>query len=274
MAQPATATAPSLALDTPQLAETYDRVSDKQYEHGKLLIASLAIAPGQRVLDVGSGTGRLGEYVAREIVGPTGQVHAIDPLPLRIELARKRASPNHLPAVGRSDDLSAFADQSFDIVFLNSVYHWLPEKLPTLREAFRVLKPGGRIGISVASRERPHELRAVLQAAVNAAGATLPTTTGSTPFTVSAAELATQHEQAGFLVDEIRLRVFDDLFASPEEVIAFSESSSFGNFLSEQPAEVRPRLHTAYITELEKRRTTAGIRLQRRLLFSVASKPS
>lgn len=261
---------PSLTLDTPQLAETYDVVSDKQYEHGKLLIDALKIRPGDRVLDIGCGTGRLGEYVAQTQVGPTGQVIGIDPLPHRIELARKRASPNHRAEVGVSDDLKTFADASFDIAYLNSVYHWLPKKLPTLLEARRVLKPGGRIGISVASLERPHDQQLVLDETLRTLGVTR-LRGGSTPHKVTAGQLARQLEDGGFLVDEIKLRTFADVFPDTDAVLAFSESSSFGNFLAEYPPEIRDRAVAAYRAALEKRRTPQGIVLHRRLLFAVAT---
>jgi arsenite methyltransferase len=51
----------SLALDSMQLAETYDRVGERQFNHGKQLISQLGLRPGQRVLDVGCGTGPLAE---------------------------------------------------------------------------------------------------------------------------------------------------------------------------------------------------------------------
>jgi len=84
----------SLALDTPDLARNYEQVStDRQFKAGKVLIEKLALRSGERVLDVGSGTGLLSEYVA-DCVGATGSVLAIDPLPLRIEIARRKARPN------------------------------------------------------------------------------------------------------------------------------------------------------------------------------------
>lgn len=262
---------PSLTLDTPQLAETYDVVSDKQFEHGKLLIDALKILPNDRVLDIGCGTGRLGEYVAQTQVGPKGEVVGIDPLAHRIGLARKRASPNHRAEVGVSDDLRIFADASFDIAYLNSVYHWLPKKLPTLLEARRVLKVGGRIGISVASLERPHDQQLVLDETLRALGITRPRGGGNTPHKVTAGQLARQLEDGGFLVDEIRLRSFADVFPDTDSVLAFNESSSFGNFLSDYPAELRDRAVAAYRAALEKRRTPHGIVLHRRLLFAVAT---
>ena len=135
----------SLNLDTPELAATYDVVGQRQFSHGKLLIQDLGVRYGQRVLDVGAGTGLLAAYVA-SIVGPQGKVVAIDPLPLRVELASKKAAEVEAK-VGRAEDLSAFPANSFDVVYLNSVIHWIPDKAKVLAEAHRVLKPGGRLAI-------------------------------------------------------------------------------------------------------------------------------
>ena len=81
--------APQLNLDTDELARDYDRISaTRQFEFGKQLVADLGIRPGDRVLDIG--TGLLAHHVA-EIVGPSGLVHGIDPLPSRIHIALDRA---------------------------------------------------------------------------------------------------------------------------------------------------------------------------------------
>ncbi len=102
-------TAISLAIDTPDLAQHYETVSaDRQLRHGRELLERLGLAKGQRVLDVGCGTGLLAEYAA-SVVGPSGAVVGIDPLPLRIEIARRKAAAQLSFQVGDANRLDEFA---------------------------------------------------------------------------------------------------------------------------------------------------------------------
>ncbi|WP_433935014.1 class I SAM-dependent methyltransferase [Sorangium cellulosum] len=263
----------SLALDSAALAETYDRVSDRQFNHGKLLIEDLQVSPGERVLDVGCGTGRLGAHVA-ELVGPSGEVVGVDPLPLRVALANSKHGSSFRAAVGRAEDLSQFADGSFDVVFLNSVLHWLPEKLGPLREARRVLKrgaQGGRLGISSAAKERPHDVERVLEDVLSSLGLNgTAEASGSTPHKVTSDELTSLLVQAGFPQPKLQIRTFTDHFTDTDDVMAFNLASSFGNFLSNFAPADAERVRAALEAELERRRAPEGIRLQRHLIFAVA----
>ncbi|WP_437289882.1 class I SAM-dependent methyltransferase [Sorangium sp. So ce406] len=260
----------SLALDSAALAETYDRVSDRQFNHGKLLIEDLQVSQGERVLDVGCGTGRLGAHVA-ELVGPSGEVVGVDPLPLRVALANSKRGSSFRATVGRAEDLSQFADGSFDVVFLNSVLHWLPEKLGPLREARRVLKRGGRLGISSAAKERPHEVERVLEDVLSSLGLNRTAeASGSTPHKVTSDELTSLLVQAGFPQPKLQIRTFTDHFTDTDDVMAFNLASSFGNFLSNFAPADAERVRAALEAELERRRAPEGIRLQRHLIFAAA----
>lgn len=260
----------SLDLDHPALAEQYDLVSERQFRHGLLLIDDLRLRRGEHVLDIGTGTGRLAEHVAG-LVAPGGRFAAIDPLPLRVEIARRRLAGKGTVGVGRAEDLSAFPDRSFDAVYLNSVFHWLPDKEVPLREIQRVLRRGGRVGLSTATTERPHDWQRVVERVLASGNfGTLPLEAFGTPHRVSIAELRGQFTAAGLKPRQLAIRTFVDHFSDPAAVFDFFASSSFGNFIHGEAAGQGDALRSALGTELERWRDSAGIRLERHLIFAVA----
>ncbi len=117
---------------------------------------------GEKVLDIGCGTGLLTEAAA-ERTGPDGKVLGIDPLALRVELAKKRAQGRFEARAGRAEALDDVSDQHYDVVYFNSVIHWVPDQPRALQHAFRVLKPGGRVGFTTMAQEAPHDLHLVLR---------------------------------------------------------------------------------------------------------------
>jgi ubiquinone/menaquinone biosynthesis C-methylase UbiE len=111
-------------------------------------IALAQLQPGERVLDVGCGTGTLA-LLAQERVGETGRVAGIDPGPRQIARARAKAARCRLPIAfsqGVIEQLP-FADHSFDVVLSTLMMHHLPDDLKRrgLTEIARVLTPEGRL---------------------------------------------------------------------------------------------------------------------------------
>jgi arsenite methyltransferase len=232
---------PSLTEDSDELARDYDRVSvDRQFLSGKMLVRDLAVAAGERVLDVGCGTGLLAEHIA-DRVGPTGYVLGVDPLPLRIELAQAKARPNLQFKVADAYDLSSIPAADFDVVCLNAVFHWLPEKSGPTAEFARVLKPGGRLGISSGAkgpRTRFQELVSGVLARPPCNAYARPP--GGLTHRVDEQEMCQLLAAAGFAVKSIEARESVRGFASPELLVRYSEASSFGNLLAHLPVELRP----------------------------------
>jgi arsenite methyltransferase len=264
----------SLTLDTQELAHHYEQISAAhQFKGGQILIGELAIVPGEKVLDVGSGTGLLAEYVAG-LVGPAGSVVGIDPLPLRVALAQAKGRSNLSFKVGTAYDLRDFPETSFDVVYLNAVFHWLPEKLEPLREILRVLKRGGRLGLSTGSKDHPNQLQA-LKALVLAREpyCRYAEALGGGTHRVSTGELESLLEQTGFEVKTIAVRPYVHHHPTPEAAIAFAEASSFGNFLGHLPVELRTAACEEIIRELEQYRTPEGIRRDGARIIAVALKP-
>lgn len=105
---------------------------------------------GEVVLDLGSGSG-FDSILALRQVGPTGRVIGIDMTPAMIEKARANAAMLGHNQVefreGMLEDLPV-ADDSVDVIISNGVLNLTPDKEKALAEAFRVLKPGGRLQLA------------------------------------------------------------------------------------------------------------------------------
>ena len=105
------------------------------------------VRPGQTVLDLGSGGG-LESLLAARRAGPTGKVVGVDLCPEMVEKARRNASLlglHNVEFVEAGVEKVRLPDASVDVVISNGVFNLCPDKPRVLAEAFRVLRPGGRL---------------------------------------------------------------------------------------------------------------------------------
>jgi arsenite methyltransferase len=109
-----------------------------------------ALAPGDRVLDLGSGSGT-DAFSAASLVGDTGRVVGVDFTDAQVEKATTLADTNaigNVEFVTASIDDLPFDDAAFDVVISNGVVNLSPVKHRVFAEAARVLRPGGRLAIA------------------------------------------------------------------------------------------------------------------------------
>jgi arsenite methyltransferase len=163
--------------------------------------AIAALQPGETVLDLGSGAG-FDCFLAAGQLGETGHVIGVDMTPEMIEKAREHAGAGAYSNVefrlGEIENLPV-ADASVDVMISNCVINLSADKLSVFREAFRVLRPGGRLAISdvIATAELPENVRTDLALHSSCVGGAL-----------TIAELEDMLHESGF--QDVRIQAKDE----------------------------------------------------------------
>lgn len=143
-------------------------------------VAIAELNPGERVLDLGSGGG-IDCFLSAQQVGADGEVWGLDMTPSMVRLARRNADKVEATNVhfrlGEIEDMPFETDQ-FDAIISNCVINLSTDKAQVFREAFRVLKPGGRLRVSdmVWTKDVPVEERGDAEAWAGCVAGALPLT--------------------------------------------------------------------------------------------------
>lgn len=122
-------------------AATYHRVSDPQWTWGLRVLDRLAPTAGERILDIGSGTGRLTAEIRARV--PSTHVVGLDRSWTMVHQAIRVQDR----AIGfvHADATRLPFDTCFDAVFSTATFHWVPDHDALFGEIHRVLRPGGRL---------------------------------------------------------------------------------------------------------------------------------
>jgi ubiquinone/menaquinone biosynthesis C-methylase UbiE len=262
--------------DSPESAARYDRNCDHQYRKGQILIEMMNIKRGESVLDVGCGTGRQAVNVSG-IIGPSGRLTGIDPSSYRVELARKKfggdSTGNVRFLIGQAEDLHTIPDNSIDHAYLCSSLHWIDDKKRALREIFRVLRPGGRVGMTTLDKDSPSMMRTVVDPIFTKYHVARSHERHRGIKRVTARELHDLLSAACFTCISIEPRTIPRKYGSPEEFLMHvEERAEPEGILKNIPDDIRGKIRKE-ITEEFRKRQMASTGFANVTLFAVATKP-
>jgi SAM-dependent methyltransferase len=126
------------------------------------------LLPGERVLDLGSGSG-MDAFAAAALVGPQGSVVGVDMTPEQLRKAERLVRGQSVSFRHARIEELPFDDGAFDVVISNGVVNLSPDKRRAFTEAARVLRPGGRLALADIVTRRPIATRTAEQAELWAA---------------------------------------------------------------------------------------------------------
>ena len=264
--------------DTPEIAVRYDQNCDQQYRKGRALVEMMEITKGDTMLDVGCGTERQAVNVSG-IIWPSGRLTGIDPSSHRIELPRKTfigdSKGNGRFMVGQTEQLCTVPGHSIDHAYFCSSFHWIDDKKLALNQIFRVLKPGGRVGITTLDRNSLNMMRGIVDPILKKYHVKWNRERQGGIKRVTASELHDLLSGGGFTDIIIEPRVIPRQYGSPEEFLKHrGELGRPDNLLKDFPDDIRQKIMTAISEELGKRQGPDGIVFGNVTLFAVATKPN
>ena len=196
--------------------------------------ALLALEPGQTVLDLGSGGG-IDVLLSAKRVGPTGKAYGLDMTDEMLALAREnqqKAGATNVEFLKGTIEAIPLPDNSVDVIISNCVINLSSDKDAVLREAFRVLKPGGRFAVSdvVVRGEVPADIRRSMELWVGCIAGALEET-----------EYAAKLRAAGF----------DDVEVEPWRIYKIDDARAFltesGVDVDRLAPEVEDRFASAFV---------------------------
>jgi trans-aconitate methyltransferase len=212
-------------------AALYERRHSFVWKYGAEVIELLAPQPGERILDLGCGTGQLTAAIAAAGASVVG----LDRSPTMIEQAHKNYPELQFVVADAAD--FAFAEP-FDAVFSNAALHWMREPAPVAACVWRALRPGGRFVAEFGGKGNIAAIHGALYHAIAATGS--PATRELEPrYFPSIGEYATLLEAQRFTV------TYATLFDRPTPLEGGAEGlrnwiAMFANdFLAEIPADKR-----------------------------------
>ena len=248
------------------LAPDYDSGPGCFAYYGRRLVAAAGVAPGQRVLDVASGRGAV-LFPSAERAEQTGEVVGVDLAEQMARITNEEAARRGLAARVRIMDAERldFPDASFDRVLCGFGIMFFPDQPHALGEFRRVLKPGGKIGVSTWRRTQNSELEAVLiELGLRP--------TRQPGWITEPDDLSRLLARAGFTEVHVETDEQSFRYADVDEYWHQARSTGMRRFLDALDSTQTDRVRAALTERMQRQRRADGFWLAASALLAVASR--
>ena len=236
-------------------AETYDAVSDPQFEWGVEVLERLELEGDEAVLDAGCGSGRVTAELAKHL--PRGRLIAVDGSEAMVLKARERLGDSASYMVADLTELEL--DEPVDLVFSTATFHWVLDHERLFERLHAALAPGGRLVAQCGGRGNIADYSAAVEAVA-----------ARPEFAERLGGLEEHWNFAG--PEETERRLGDAGFAearcwlqpkpvTPGDPLGFTSTSVIGSHLARLPDELRRPFAEAVLEETETPLTLHYVRL-------------
>jgi trans-aconitate 2-methyltransferase len=236
-------------------AETYDAVSDPQFEWGMEVLARLELRGDEAAIDAGCGSGRITAELLRRL--PDGSLLAVDGSEAMIEKAREGLGERASYLVADLAELEIA--EPVDLVFSTATFHWLPDHDALFRRLHAALKPGGRLVAQCGGRRNVAEHTGAI-ATVGARAEFAPHLTEMTAMWNFAGPEETEQRLLGAGFSAVRCWL-QPKPVTPADPLAFVSTVTLGPILAQLPEELRRPFAEAVLAESPKPFTLDYVRL-------------
>lgn len=197
--------------------DMHERFSEYRSDVRQWVVDHIPFSSGAQLLDVGCGNGRYFPYYA----ACGANVVAMDLFPGMLKAA---AGAGTARLVAAAAGFLPFDNRSFDVVCLNHVLGFVPDRFQALREAHRVLRPGGTVAVTLNTRDHSRELYEVWNQAVSETGRHPVAATNTASYRAEDAEI----QVAAVFGDSTSERLDNAfVFAQPDDPVAYLETTHF-----------------------------------------------
>ena len=256
------------------IAEGYDNPAQRFFPFAADYMMTLAKPrPGERVLDIATGTG-MAAIAAAQAIEPGGRVQAIDLAENMLAKAKRNVSKH---ALGNVDFHTMDAEQLefrsnyFDLIACAFGVFFFTDSTQALRSWLRVLKPGGRIIFTTFSRSTFQPMAQWFREAIEATGVPFPETAWQR---LAETQLCQQLvEQAGYHNTQVTTKQMGYHLANENDWWDILWNSGFRGILNALNPEQQAALRTQHLAQVAELKTTHGIWLDVDVIYTQAEKP-